>query len=69
MDINNDCKHQSHKRETRFQEKLNEYLYDAKNIDKHRAEIYLPPYWVDAVLNGWEIPADYPIPDNVNLKY
>ena len=44
-------------------------LYDAKNIDKHRAEIYLPPYWVDAVLNGWEIPEDYPIPDNVKLKY
>lgn len=64
-----DCEWQGQKYVTWFQGKLGGDLYDAKNIDKHRADIYLPPYWVDAVINGWEIPADYPIPDSVVLKY
>jgi len=64
-----DCDWKGQKYVTWFQGKLSGDSYDARNIDKHRAEIYLPPYWVDAVLNGWEIPADYPIPDDVQLKY
>lgn len=63
------CKHKGQKYVTWYQGKLSGDLFDAENIDKHRAEIYLPPYWVDAVLNGWEIPKDYPVPNNVKLKY
>lgn len=68
-DLHDDCEHQGQKYVTWFQGKLSGDLYDAKNIDKYRAEIFLPPYWVDAVLNGWGIPDDYPVPDNVKLKY
>jgi hypothetical protein len=64
-----DCQWKGQKYVTWYQGKFSGDLYDAKNIDKHRAEIYLPPYWVEAVLNGWEIPDDYPIPDNVKLRY
>jgi hypothetical protein len=64
-----ECSWKGQKYVTWFQGKKDHPLYDVQNIDKHRAEIYLPPYWVDAVLNGWEIPDDYPVPDNMILKY
>jgi hypothetical protein len=34
-------------------------IIDIKNIDKRRAEIYLPPLWVDALLDGFELPEGY----------
>ena len=34
-------------------------IIDIKNVDKRRAEIYLPPLWVDAILLNFELPEDY----------
>jgi hypothetical protein len=34
-------------------------ILDIKNIDKRRAEIYLPPLWVDALLDSFELPEGY----------
>jgi hypothetical protein len=34
-------------------------IVDIKNVDKRRAEIFLPPLWVDAILWNFELPEDY----------
>jgi hypothetical protein len=34
-------------------------IVDIQNVDKRRAEIFLPPLWVDALLWNFELPEDY----------
>jgi len=34
-------------------------IFDIKNVDKRRAEIHLPPLWVDALYYGFELPDGY----------
>ncbi|MFT5725571.1 MAG: hypothetical protein ACI9JN_002696 [Bacteroidia bacterium] len=34
-------------------------ILDIKNIDKRRAEIFLPPLWVDAFIYGFKLPEGY----------
>jgi hypothetical protein len=34
-------------------------IVDIKNVDKRRADIFLPPLWVDAILWNFELPEDY----------
>lgn len=40
-------------------------IFDIKNIDMRRADIYLPPLWVDALLYGFALPIGYDIPEEV----
>lgn len=40
-----------------------EKIIDIKNVDKRRAEIYLPPLWIAAILENFDLPEDYPVPE------
>lgn len=39
-----------------------------ENVDKRRAEIYLPPLWVDALIYNFVLPDGYPLPEEAK-KY
>lgn len=52
---------------TRSYLKKKEPIFDIRNLDKRRAEIYLPPLWVDALTYGFDLPADYPLPPDCHL--
>lgn len=38
-------------------------IVDIKNVDKRRSQIFLPPLWVDALIYNFELPIEYPVPE------
>jgi hypothetical protein len=43
-------------------------IIDIENVDKRRAEIYLPPLWQDALIYNFDLPDGYPLPEEAT-KY
>lgn len=49
---------------SRHKKKILDFIIDIDQIDKRRSEINIPPLWVDAILNQYELPTKYKIPVN-----
>jgi len=44
-------------------------IQDIKNVDKRRAEIFLPPLWQDALIDNFPLPEGYPLPEEAKVYF